>query len=279
MPSSSDNSDLAATIANSYKIPLAEAQAITAAYPNIGTLSKTGVKAGDPTNPYGLSPYDQQISAGVSQYVNKTLPAPPSPWDNVVSQQVQMAQDFTKNIPQLADTLYGQAENNQKTILASQLEDVTQNYNSRGLLYGAAKEGAKSAAQQQSAASLAQQKSDINNNLESTATNLNDQALNSAANADAFKTSVANANTDAQSSYLNIALNNQQQQSNALSSIGSALGTAGGYVAGTLTGGKSAAAPSTSSSGAYGLIPSSSYNNWPGSTGAGSGLGTAVANR
>lgn len=251
-----------------------------AADPTVSTLSHA---AQPPTasNPLGLSPYDQWASNTNSNIANgaSTVPAD-TRMDDLVTNQFKIASDFQSNIPELSDSLFGQAANNQKSILASQINDTTASYNKRGLLYGAGIEGAKSADTQASAAALNQDKSNINTSLEQTAAGLNDTAVNTATNVDAMKTAQASGETDAANSYLNIALNNQQQQSNALSSIGNAVGSVGGYVAGTLAGSGSGTSPTptAAANGTAGLLSPTTFNNWPGSSGTGSGLGVASRN-
>jgi hypothetical protein len=98
---------------------------------------------------------------------------------DISKRQMQRAKDFRGGMEGNRQEQFGQAEGASRQGLAKSMSANTQNYNSRGLLFSGMRAGGEADAQTESASKLAGAKADINQNLEQTASGLDQQAFES----------------------------------------------------------------------------------------------------
>lgn len=171
----------------------------------------------------------------VFQNVQDQIHAPP-PIDPRFQQLVKGQQDFAKqfrnSIPQLADSFMGQIAQNNKKNLAAEIDATQKNYNRRGLLYSTARLGAEQNAKEQTASTQEQQRYDLNTELNQTANQFDQNAINSGFQLATQGQSLAGENTQLQGQYLDMALQQQQQNFGAINQAFKGYGSALGYLNG-----------------------------------------------
>src|SRR5271165_4240856 len=94
-------------------------------------------------------------------------------------QQLKTAQQYQTNAAGLMQEQGNMAQDQNAQALSGQTKNITNNANSRGLLYSGIKQGAVASAQGNSAANTSAQQAGINQNVTNQANTLNAQALQS----------------------------------------------------------------------------------------------------
>jgi hypothetical protein len=179
---------------------------------------------------------DQEFQRVQQEEADKLKAPPVDPrYQQVLEGQKQFATQFRNNIPQLATSLMGQLAEVSKKNLASEIDRTQKNYNQRGLLYSTARQGAEASDREASASDLSQKRSDINNQLYDQANQYDQSAIDTAFNMANQGQQVAGKNAQLEGDYLDMAINKQRQDMNAMSGLGKGVGQGLGYLGGYLS--------------------------------------------
>lgn len=140
------------------------------------------------------------------------------------NKQIQQAQDFRANMPQMEQDLGSAYERQARRGLAQNIQGINANASRRGLLYSGLRQGAEAGAQAKAAGDVAQKRYEINQGLEQNA-----QGLESGSASNIFS-SYKNDIQNADDSY-NLALQQMQSRNNLLTGLFGGIGAAaGGYL-------------------------------------------------
>lgn len=232
--------------------------------PNLDKLYAQAQKAeNNPLNgPLKVGPYGQTSGGGwiTDQESQKLLAdakksqsdldaaklAPPQTdprYAAALKQSQDIAKQFRNNIPSLATSFDAQIAENQKKQLAVEIQNNTENYNARGLLYSTAREGANAASQQTAAQNTAKGAADVNTQLSGEANQLDTNAANLGMSIAGMNQQIGNTSTEINGKLLDLSLKNQAAQAQGFSDIGKGLGGAAGFLTGL--GGKNSTDAST----------------------------------
>lgn len=148
----------------------------------------------------------------------------------ISQRQLKTAQDYRTNSENLKGQQGRQAGEGSRQNLAKSMTGINQNTNARGLLYSGVRQGAQQAAASDESARLAAQRSQINQQIEDQANQLDTSALNSAYSVQSMQQQMNDA------AYKQ-ALLNKQNEFSALGSAGKMFGSLVGSAAASKSGG------------------------------------------
>lgn len=118
---------------------------------------------------------------------DEDAPPPPTVDPRIAQNEAKLtkqATDFRASMPQKQQQYGKMAEDQSRQALAQQMHQIGQSANQRGLLYSGIKTGAESGAAAQNSGELANKKSQINQELEGQAQELENRAITGAMNAE-----------------------------------------------------------------------------------------------